>query len=190
MFRRACLSTQTKKEVAWGLNPIPKTFVLVVLWSMPERSVFLLVEDGANDVLLIQRAFAKSNIMNPLAVVRSAEEAMDYFKGTGAYKNRSEYPLPSLVLLDLKLPGMGGIDFLKWLRQQPGYGSTRVVILTSSESVLDVCDAYQAGANSFLRKSVDFERFVEITSALSGYWLRTDVAPPVTERPSSNPVGV
>ena len=153
---------------------------------MPERSVFLLVEDGANDVVLIQRAFAKSQIMNPLAVVRSAEEAMDYFNGIGAYKNRNEYPLPSLVLLDLGLPGMGGMDFLKWLRQQPGYGSTRVVILTSSESVLDVCDAYQAGANSFLRKVVDFERFVEITSALSGYWFRTDVAP-VTERPSLKP---
>jgi len=144
--------------------------------------VFLLVEDDENDVILVRRAFSKSQLLNPLAVVRNAEEAMAYFMGIGAYKNRSEYPLPSLVLLDLKMPGMSGIEFLQWLRQQPGYGSTRVVILTSSSLTRDVNAAYQAGANSFLIKPVDFERFVEITSALSGYWMRTDVAPE-TQRP-------
>jgi CheY-like chemotaxis protein len=149
---------------------------------MADRSVFLLVEDDENDVILVRRAFSKSQLLNPLAVVRNAEEAMAYFMGIGAYKNRSEYPLPSLVLLDLKMPGMSGIEFLQWLRQQPGYGSTRVVILTSSSLTRDVNAAYQAGANSFLIKPVDFERFVEITSALSGYWMRTDVAPE-TQRP-------
>lgn len=144
--------------------------------------MFLLVEDDENDVILVRRAFSKSQLLNPLAVVRNAEEAMAYFMGIGAYKNRSEYPLPSLVLLDLKMPGMSGIEFLQWLRQQPGYGSTRVVILTSSSLTRDVNAAYQAGANSFLIKPVDFERFVEITSALSGYWMRTDVAPE-TQRP-------
>jgi len=149
---------------------------------MADRSVFLLVEDDENDVILVRRAFSKSQLLNPLAVVRNAEEAMAYFMGIGAYKNRSEYPLPSLVLLDLKMPGMSGIEFLQWLRQQPGYGSTRVVILTSSSLTRDVNAAYQAGANSFLIKPVDFERFVEITSALSGYWMRTDVAPETQRR--------
>lgn len=153
---------------------------------MSEASVFLLVEDNENDVVLVGRAFSKSQLLNPLAVVRNAEEAMAYFMGIGAYKDRAEYPLPSLVLLDLKMPGMSGIDFLKWLRQQPGYGSTRVVILTSSNLTKDVNAAYQAGANSFLVKPVDFERFIEITSALSGYWMRTDIAPE-TERPSTQP---
>ena len=147
----------------------------------------MLVEDNENDVLLVQRAFSKSNILNPLAVVRNAEEAIAYFMGIGTYKNRSEYPLPSLVLLDLKLPGMSGIEFLRWLRQQPGYASTRVVVLTSSTLTQDVNAAYQAGANSFLIKPVDFERFLEITSALSGYWMRMDTQP-VTERPCTQPV--
>ena len=153
---------------------------------MSERSIFLLVEDDENDVVLVRRAFCKSNLLNPLMVVRNGEEAMAYFMGIGAYKNRAEYPLPSLVLLDLKMPGMGGIEFLRWLRQQPGYGSTRVVILTSSNLMKDVNAAYQAGANSFLIKPVDFERFVEITNALSGYWLRADTAPE-TERASETP---
>ena len=155
---------------------------------MAEGSVFLLVEDDENDIVLVRRAFSKSNLLNPLMVVRNGEDAMAYFMGIGAYKNRAEYPLPSLVLLDLKMPGMGGIEFLKWLRQQLGYGGTRVVVLTSSNLMRDVNAAYQAGANSFLTKPVDFERFVEITNALSGYWMRTDTAP-VTERPSETPAG-
>src|SRR5262249_25485586 len=138
---------------------------------MPERSVFLLVEDDEYDIFLVRRAFSKSNLRNPLMVVSSGEEAIDYFMCLGPYKNRSDYPLPSLVLLDLKMPGMGGIEFLKWLRQQPGYGSTRVVILTSSNLLRDINDAYQAGANSFLVKPADFDSFVHIASALSGYWM-------------------
>ena len=158
----------------------------MLLCGMAEHSVFLLVEDNENDVLLVQRAFSQSGVLNPLVTVRNGEEAMAYFLGIGAYKNRSEYPLPSLVLLDLKLPGMTGIDFLKWLRQQPGIGSTRVVVLTSSNLMKDVDDAYKAGANSFLVKPVDFEMFVQIATALYGYWLWMDRAPE-TERPPPNP---
>ena len=154
---------------------------------MPERSVFLLVEDDEYDIFLVRRAFSKSNLRNPLMVVSSGEEAMDYFMVVGAYRNRSEYPLPSLVLLDLKMPGMGGIEFLRWLRQQPGYGTTRVVVLTSSNLMQDVKAAYQAGANSFLTKPADFESFVHIATALSGYWLRTDTEP-VRERACETPV--
>ena len=149
---------------------------------MPERSVFLLVEDDENDIFLVRRAFSKSRLLNPLMVVSSGEEAIEYFTGIGPYNNRSEYPLPSLVLLDLKMPGMGGIAFLKWLRQQRGFGTTRVVVLTSSNLTEDVNAAYQAGANSFLIKPLDFDNFVHIANALSGYWQRSDIAP-VTERP-------
>jgi len=154
---------------------------------MPERSTILLVEDNDNDIIFVKRAFSQAHLLNPVTVVKNAEEAMAYFLGIGAYKDRAEYPLPSLVLLDLKLPGMGGIEFLKWVRQQPGYGSTRVVVLTSSNLHRDLNDAYQSGANSFLVKPVDFERFVEIASALSGYWLWMD-SEPETQRPASGVV--
>jgi CheY-like chemotaxis protein len=153
---------------------------------MAEQSVFLLVEDNDNDIALIRRAFENAQVVNPLVVVRNGEEAMAYFMGIGAYKNRSEFPLPSLVLLDLKLPGMSGIDFLKWLREQRGMRTTRVVVLTSSNLTRDVNEAYQAGANSFLVKPTDFETFVQVTSALSGYWIWTD-KPPQTERPPGTP---
>src|SRR5262245_23726176 len=119
---------------------------------MSDHSVFLLIEDNENDIVLIRRAFADASVINPIVLVKNGEEAMAYFMGIGAYKNRSEFPLPSLVLLDLKLPGMSGIEFLRWLRQQPEMGKTRVIVLTSSSLTRDVNDAYQAGANSFLVK--------------------------------------
>lgn len=127
--------------------------------------------------MLIRRAFVKSRVLNPMHVARSAEEAMAYLSGEGRFRSRAEFPLPALVLLDLKLPGMSGFELLKWIRQQPGLSLLRVVVLTSSDSMRDVNQAYQLGANSFLVKPVDFERFVEISQALSGYWLWLDKAP-------------
>lgn len=148
---------------------------------MNDQALFLLIEDNENDALLIQRAFVQAKILNPLLLLSSAEEAMAYFQGSGRYSNRVEFPLPALVLLDLKLPGLDGFDFLRWLRAQPGISATRVVILTSSDAIQDVNRAYQAGANSFLIKPVDFERFVEVSRALNGYWMWMD-APPETFR--------
>src|SRR5690348_7585004 len=133
------------------------------------QAPILVVEDAENETFLIRRALESLGIPNPIAIVRNTEEAMAYFMGSGAYKNRSECPLPSLVLLDLKMPGMSSIEFLRWLRQQPGYGATRVVVLASSTLTQDVNAACQAGANSFLLKPVHFERSMEVTSALSGY---------------------
>lgn len=146
------------------------------------QALFLLIEDNENDVLLIQRAFIQAKILNPLMIVKTAEEGMAYMLGTGRYSNRAEFPLPELILLDLKLPGMDGFDFLRWIRAQAGFGSTRVVVLTSSDLMQDVNMAYKTGANSFLVKPVDFERFVEISRALNGYWIWMD-RPPETNRP-------
>src|SRR5690349_19737256 len=122
--------------------------------------VFLLVEDNADDVVLVKRAFAKAKVLNPLHITRRGEEAIDYLSGTGKYANRAEFPLPGLVLLDLNMPGLSGFDVLRWIRQQPGLRTLRVVVLTSSDETRDVNLAYQLGANSFLVKPVDFERFV------------------------------
>ncbi len=153
---------------------------------MSPQALFLLIEDNDNDVLLIQRAFIQAKILNPLVILKSAEEAMAYMLGTGRYSNRAEFPLPDLILLDLKLPGVDGFDFLRWIRAQPGISTTRVVVLTSSDLMQDVNLAYKVGANSFLVKPVDFERFVEISRALNGYWLWMD-RPPEVHRPAAVP---
>ena len=144
---------------------------------MSDQALFLLIEDTENDVLLIQRAFIKAKILNPLLIVKTAEEAVAYLQGEGRYNNRAEFPLPELILLDLKLPGMDGFDFLRWIRRQEGLATMRIVVLTSSDLMRDVNLAYQLGANSFLVKPVDFERFVEISQALNGYWMWMSKAP-------------
>ena len=144
---------------------------------MSDQALFLLIEDTENDVLLIQRAFIKAKVLNPLLIVKTAEEAIAYLQGEGRYSNRIEFPLPELILLDLKLPGMDGFDFLRWIRRQEGLASMRIVVLTSSDLMRDVNLAYQLGANSFLVKPIDFERFVEISQALNGYWMWLSRAP-------------
>ena len=146
-----------------------------------EHAVILLVEDNANDAMLLQRAFRKANILNPLHTLHSCENAMAYLLGLGPFKNRAEFPLPALILLDLKMPGMDGLEFLKWIRGMPNLRGLRVVVLTASDDMRDVNEAYQRGANSFLIKPADFERFVEISTALNGYWVWMDQAPQVCE---------
>ncbi len=150
---------------------------------MSDSAVFLLIEDNKDDVLLIRRAFDKAKVLNPLQVVTGGEEAIEYLSGNGKYANRAEYPLPTLVLLDIKMPRVDGFDVLRWIRLQPGMRTLRVIMLTSSDEMRDVNTAYQLGANSFLVKPVDFERFVEISQALAGYWVWMDTAPEVSRGP-------
>jgi len=109
------------------------------------------------------------------------EEVMVYLLGVGPYDNRNEFPLPALILLDLKFPGLDGFDFLRWLRQQPGINLIRVVVLSSSNNIRDIDKAYKFGANSFLVKPADFDRFVEVSIALNGYWLWMDKAPEICQ---------
>lgn len=152
---------------------------------MSDQALFLLVEDNDDHVILIRRAFAKSKVVNPLQVVRTGEDAIAYLQGTGRFSNRAEFPLPSVILLDLKLTGIDGFEVLRWIRQQPGLRAMRVVVLTSSSEIRDVNLAYQLGANSFLVKPVDFEDFVRVTQALQGYWLWIDKAPEIS-RPTGS----
>ena len=143
------------------------------------EGVILLAEDREDEVMLLRRAFAKANFLNPLHVVSNGEEAIAYLQGEGKYSNRDEYPLPCLLLLDLKMPRKNGFEVLEWIRQQPGLSALRVVVLTGSDEMRDVNRAYQLGANSFLVKPVDFPRFVEVTQALKGYWLWMSKEPEV-----------
>jgi CheY-like chemotaxis protein len=147
---------------------------------MVDEAVILLAEDNDDDVIMMKRAFKKANFLNPLHVVEDGEQAIAYLKGEGKYASREEYPLPSLLLLDLKMPRKNGFDVLEWVRQQSGLSSLRVVVLTSSDEIRDVNRAYQLGANSFLVKPLDFSEFVRMTEALKGYWIWLSRAPDIS----------
>src|SRR3954471_14890197 len=112
---------------------------------MSERAVILLAEDEEDYVLLLRKALSEAGIRNPLQVVSTGPEAIAYLKGEGKYSNRAEYPLPDLMLLDIKMPGLSGLEVLGWLRGQPGLSSIRVLMLTSSEQMKDINEAYRLG---------------------------------------------
>jgi CheY-like chemotaxis protein len=147
---------------------------------MPEQAVILLAEDREDDILLIRRAFEKAFINNPLQVVRDGEEALAYLKGEGKYSNRSEYPLPDLMLLDLKMPRMDGFEVLEWIRRQPGLETLRIIVLTASTQMRDVNCAYRLGANSFMVKPMDFEDIVHLGKTLTTYWLKLSKTPEIS----------
>lgn len=138
---------------------------------MVDNDLVLLVEDSPDDVALLRRSFIKARILNPLHVVTDGQEAIDYLAGKGKYANREEFPFPALVLLDLNMPGVDGFQVLQWIRRQSRLKGLRVVVLSASDNMRDVSRAYELGANSFLIKPADFDRFVEISQALSGYWV-------------------
>ena len=154
---------------------------------MPDRAVILLVDDWEDDVFLMRRAMQKGNVPNPIFSVSRGEEAVAYLKGEGKYANREEYPLPGLILLDLKMPGMDGFEVLKWIRQQPGLSSMRVIVLTSSNRIRDVNEAYHLGANSFLVKPTDFEQFAATCKLITEYWLERDQEPESAREPRKAP---
>src|SRR5882757_2445361 len=114
---------------------------------MAEHAVILLAEDEKCCVLLIRRAFEQAHIPNPLHVVWNGQEAIAYLKGEGKYSNREEYPLPDLLLLDLKMPRVNGFAVLQWIRAQPGVAPLRVLVLASHDQIRDVNEAYKLGAN-------------------------------------------
>ena len=153
---------------------------------MPDQAVILLAEDREDDIILIRRSFAKAFISNPLQVVRDGEEAIEYLRGEGKYSNRAEYPLPHLLLLDLKMPRKDGFEVIKWVRQQPGLTSLPIVVLTSSQDMRDANVAYQLGANSFLVKPMDFQNFAELSHFLTGYWLHHNKSPQTSRMPRTN----
>ena len=131
----------------------------------------LLVEDDPNDVLLMQRAFRKANLTHPLQVARDGQEAIEYLNHQGNFADVTRYPLPTLMLLDLKMPRKNGFETLEWLRQQPGLKRIVVVVLSSSSEIADIKRAYDLGANSYLVKPGDFQTLVDRVNLLASYWL-------------------
>jgi CheY-like chemotaxis protein len=139
---------------------------------------FLLVEDDENDVFFMKRAFQEADIKNPLHVVSDGQEAIDYLTGTGIFAERKKFPLPCLILLDLKLPHILGLDVLKWLRAKREFQGVIVVVLTSSKEDADIEKAYELGANSYLVKPPDAQRLFEMVKRIKEYWMEQNQMPP------------
>lgn len=147
-----------------------------------DSKVILLVEDNPDDEALTLRAFKKNNITNSVVVARDGVEALDYLFGTGAHAGRDVSELPQLVILDLKLPKLDGLEVLRRLRAGPHTKLLPVVILTSSNEERDRLEGYGLGANSYVQKPVDFGEFLNAVQQLGLYWLLLNERPPAPRR--------
>jgi two-component system, response regulator len=145
---------------------------------MNRSNIILLVEDSADDVELTLRAFRKSKILNEIVVVGDGVEALDYVFATGTHAGRNPEANPAVILLDLKLPKIGGLEVLRRLRADERTRRLPVVVLTSSNEERDILSSYDLGANSFVRKPVDFAQFAEAAQQLGMYWLVMNEPPP------------
>ncbi len=144
-----------------------------------EEKIILLVEDNPDDVLLTERALKKSRVLNKLIVAKDGVEALDYIFCRGEYSGRNPENNPEVILLDLKLPRLGGLEVLKQIRANPKTCLQPVVILTSSLEEKDIVESYQLGCNSYIRKPVNFNQFVEAIQQLGLYWLILNQSPNV-----------
>ena len=143
------------------------------------KKIILLVEDNPDDELLAIRALKKNNISNEVVVARDGVEALDYLFGAGAYTGRDMSMMPQIILLDLKLPKIDGLEVLRRLRNDQRTKLLPVVVLTSSKEEQDLTESYSLGANSYIRKPVNFAQFTEAIRQLGLYWLVLNESPPV-----------
>jgi two-component system response regulator len=150
---------------------------------MRNDHMILLVEDNPDDVELTLRAFEKSNIVNEIVVVRDGQEALDYLFVEGASAGRDPLVMPHVVLLDLKLPGICGLEVLRCIRADERTKLLPVVILTTSSEEADIIGGYRLGANSYVRKPVDFVQFAGAALQLGLYWLTLNEPPPLSRLP-------
>jgi CheY-like chemotaxis protein len=137
----------------------------------------LQVDDDPNDVFLLQHAMKKVGVANPIQVVSDGQQAIDYLQGAGKFADRRRFPLPCLVLLDLKLPYVMGLDVLRWIRKQPGM-ALPVVMLTASGQEADIATAYRLGASAFVTKPSEASKFEDMVKALMDFWLTHNTLPP------------
>jgi CheY-like chemotaxis protein len=152
-------------------DPIVHSEVPLALKTMLDQVPILLAEDDQNDVFLMRQAFAEAAIPNPLLVANNGREAIDYLAGNGAYAERQKYPIPGLILLDLKMPWMDGFDVLRWLRRQPQYHSLPVVVLTSSKLQSDIDQTRLMGVYDYRVKPHGFSELVSLLGDIRRCWL-------------------
>ncbi len=148
---------------------------------MNDHAHILLVEDNRMDVELMLHAFEQTDLANTIHVARNGQDALDYLLGRGEYAARKEYPLPDLILLDLKMPGIDGHEVLRRIKGMPGLKSLPAIILTSSNHEYDRALSYDNGANSYLVKPVSFDGFLDVVYKIVDYWLILNIGPPETE---------
>ncbi len=146
-----------------------------------KRYTLMVVEDDTGEVMLIQRAFEKARVVSPIQIIGDGDEAIAYLSGQGKYADRQIYPLPSLMILDLKLPRRSGFEVLQWLRAQPGLKRLPVVVLTASALNSDINRAYDLGANSYLVKPVRLEELKSMVELVYLYWLGFNYKPEVVQ---------
>jgi CheY-like chemotaxis protein len=157
--------------------------------STVSRPAILLVDDNPHDVVLLRLAFRRVGIIHPIKLVNNGIEAIRYLKGEDTYSDRQQYPSPTLMLLDLKMPSTSGFEVLRWIRQQPLLSQLAVVVLTGSAESQDIEKAYELGASSYLVKPARFSDLVEITQTLKKYCSREENghSAPFAFRPSFRP---
>ena len=148
---------------------------------MPRPAHILLVEDNRLDIELTLDAFREARLGNTIHVTKNGEEALAYLFGRGEYVDRQQYPLPDIVLLDLKMPGIDGFEVLRQVKAAPELKRLPVIILTSSREEGDLALSYDCGANSYLVKPVSFEGFLKVVEQVQNYWLILNVGPPAED---------
>ncbi|MGV3771516.1 MAG: response regulator [Verrucomicrobiales bacterium] len=144
---------------------------------MADKAIILIVDDDEDDVLLLKTALGDAGINSNLRVVNDGEQAVSYLSGAGKYVNRQEYPLPTLVLLDLNMPKKSGFEVLEWIRQQPVLKRLPIVVLSSATQRPQINRAYELGANAYMAKITKFDDFVERIKILHRYWLQCTEKP-------------
>lgn len=144
--------------------------------KVPHKKM-LVVEDDANDAALMRRAFDKAHLEDAFFILKTADEAINYLNGTGRFADRARHPLPSMILLDLKLPGKSGFELLVWLRQQEGLRRLPVVVLSASGEKADINRAFDLGANSYLIKTADPDAYLDLINL---YWTTMNQSPNVS----------
>ncbi|WP_334187937.1 response regulator [Noviherbaspirillum sp.] len=142
----------------------------------------LVVEDNDDDIVLVQRALKKAGITNPLSIAKDGEEAIEYLAGIGRFQDEALYPVPTMVLLDLKLPKRSGLEVLGWIRSHTTLATLPVVVFTTSTQSSDLEKAYALGANSYLRKPLDPDETAQLLKIAGTYWLNHNLQPPQTGR--------
>ena len=145
----------------------------------------LVAEDSEDDIFLLKRAFRKAKLRADIHFVADGQEAIDYLCGTGEFSKRESFPLPSMLLVDLKMPRRNGFDVIAWVREKPGVRLLPVVVLSSSAEPRDVERAYDLGANSYLVKPSDLDDLEKIAEKVGDYWCCVNLAPPIDAPPGS-----
>lgn len=137
---------------------------------MDRNLTILIIEDDPNDVILLERALSRENINNPIQVVRDGQEAINYLQGEGKYSDRVQFPFPSVIFTDLKMPRLSGFDVLEWLRRHPECSVIPIIILTASKLDEDIKKAYQMGANAYLVKPSQIGELQEMVKTAYNFW--------------------